>query len=211
MDQKLADLQQDLAIFREECENLCLLVNQHEYLFGSSAEITALLRETAEAFFTDLHQWMTELFYLKVYRLTDKAVFKGRKGQPDRENLTVEHLVGRLQTLGRLTTDIQTLADSLHTYHQNMILPRHRQIAHIDLETTRHEGPLGAHSPAEYSQFLSDLQRFNDEVALVVGLEPCEFINISSPGLGDALDLIQFIRSVRRHGTNRPDSPLDLI
>lgn len=209
MDQALADLQRDFETFRKECENLCLLKNQHEDLFASGAETSAPLRETAEAFFDDLHHWMAELFFLKVYRLTDTAAFKGKRGQPDRHNLTVQHLVNRLKSLGRLTDRIQQLADRLHAYRKHMILPRNRQIAHHDLETARHSGSMGAHSAEEYVQFFADLQQFHDEVAKALGLNPCMFINISSPGIGDALDLIQFLRLARWHGTNPPDGPSD--
>lgn len=197
-----ASLQRDFAAFRGECEDLCVLRNEFEVLFGSGAEYNALLKDTAEAFFTDLHQWMTELFYLKIYRLTDTAAFGKRS------NLTVKHLIVGLEELGLLTNDVRELAESLHCYREHTVSARNRRIAHLDHATVLEGETLGAHSREEYEQFFVDLQAFSNKVAPLVGDTPCDFIGISSPGLGDASDLIQFLRKAkRREGSIGPRQP----
>lgn len=181
----LEQTRDEFEAFQRYCFELRLLHNTHEALFAESHNIV-MLEKVASAFFNDLNRWLLELYYLQVSRLTDPA--KSNKNS----NLTVAHFLECLLELKIATQCIEVLAGKLQCYGEIVKVARNKLIAHIDINAARGNGAFGDHTQEELRQFFVDLQRFTDEAAVALGLEPLDYQGTSNPG--DVMDLLKFLR-----------------
>lgn len=192
-------LRDDFEVFRSECIELQGLVNTHATLFESGDEQDKLLRGVAGFFFDDLSHWLTELYILRVCKLTDPA----ETGQQD--NLTTQGIFSRLPALFPSATTELTVIRDIHGrllgYRKLLKTARNKRVAHLDLKTSRSDGPLGAHTRKEMLGFVQDLQSFCDEVGCLVGAGPLDYRSTSVDG--DALGLVAFLR--RCNEKSHPD------
>ena len=116
MDLALADLQRDFETFRKECENLCLLKNQHEDLFASGAETSAPLRETAEAFeATFLAQMMKPMFE----GLSTDGPFGGGSAEQTWRSFLVDEMAKKTVAAGGIGLASSVMSEMLKMQEQS--------------------------------------------------------------------------------------------
>ncbi|MES2432325.1 MAG: hypothetical protein V4586_00690 [Pseudomonadota bacterium] len=193
------ELKHDFNAFREECIQLKHLVNTHSWLFKGGEAQDKLLMNAGGGFFQELSGWMTELYILRVCRLTDPP------GKAGRYNLTTQALVKRLEQLKpSLDSELAALAEinaRLVGYQELLKDARNKRVAHFDLASSRSSESLGVHSQDELLRFQIDLQSFCDAVGRYIGEGPLDY---GATGYdGDALSLIKHLE---RCAENRADA-----
>lgn len=173
-------------LFRNQCIEVRSIFNTFKHLYESGDQVSAVLRTTAELFFSDLNQWMLELIILKIGRITDPAV-TGKY-----ENLTVKNLVVDLKDLGCSTLEVEELAQKISEFRGKIQPARHKLIVHLDIKTVQSGNVLGVTDEGDFDAFFSDLQSFTDGVAAALGLGPLDYSGQAGPG--DVQDLIKALR-----------------
>jgi hypothetical protein len=163
-------LLKDFELFLEQAMDLQALVWTFSALFEQGSDQDSLMRDTAGHFFEDLNGWMIELYFVKAARLTDRA-YHGKSA-----NITVCFLLRSLEDQGAIPRDVQEYADKLNAYGKQHLAPaRHKVIAHLDAHCLRSKQTMGEHTYQELAEFLKNLQRFCDAVALHLGSTPVCF------------------------------------
>ena len=159
-------------------------------LYSSGFETETILRKVAPSFFGDLNHILIEYWIMVVCRLTDPAKSFGR------ENLTAANLIESLEALHLMTEEIRARANGLQKYRSLLSDARNRAISHADKATFLQPELLGQHQEHQVTDFLEDLQQFNDLVGIALGEGPLDFRGTSGPG--DAYDLIHVLRNAAR-------------
>ena len=178
---------EEFSAFRVESVWLRGVYDTSFALYSSGAETDAILKKVAPAFFKDLNHILIEYWIMVVCRLTDPAKSFGR------ENLTAANLIESLEGLNLMTEEIQVHADGMHKYRSLLNDARNRAISHADKATFLQPELLGKHQEHQISDFLENLQGFNDLVGIAIGEGPLDFRGMSGPG--DAYDLIRDLRN----------------
>ena len=172
--------------FRVESVWLRTIYDTSFALYSSGIETDLALKKVAPVFFADLNHILIEYWIMVVCRLTDPAKSFGR------ENLTVANLVESLESLHLLTDEIKKRSAGLQRYRNLLNDARNRVISHADKATFLQPELLGQHQEHQVTDFLDDLQEFNDLVGLALGEGPLDFRGTSGPG--DAYDLIRILK-----------------
>jgi hypothetical protein len=194
-DSDLNQLQKEFRDFREACMWLRICFNTGNYLFGSDAEVEAILNQSAPLFFTDLNTILQEYFFLQVRRITDP------EKTHDRENLTLLNLNSQLRQKGRLTPRIEALTSEIQAYGKfvrNEIV--NRRVAHADKQTALKSGLVGEHPAENLDAFLENIQAYTDEVGNALRDEVGNALRVDpldyrvQPGKGDVRDLVHLLK-----------------
>lgn len=161
--------------------------NTYQALFEGGNGNDQLLKESAAHFFRDLSDWLVQLIYLQMGRLTDPA--RSLKKQ----NLTVEHIVASLEELELLNEEIVSISKSIDIFRKKIIPARNKAIAHLDLKAFRDVITHGEHEKSDAYMFHADLNKFTDEVGRVIGVGPLDY-SVQSGG-GDVFDLLRLLKT----------------
>ena len=135
----------------------------------------------APQFFSDLNDWLVELFFLRAARLLDPADQNGFK------NLTAEHLKTRLEHRGLTSAELTNSYAGLVAYGQLVRDAWRKLVAHSDLQARVSGVPMGSHTQEDYEGFRDDLQGFCDAVGQLIGVGPCDFITTAPGDISDLL------------------------
>ena len=180
----------DFEWFRSVCIKLRNTFNTYLHLYEGDDGTDDALKNAAHLFFSDLNEWLIQLIFLQIGRLTDPAYTGGRS------NLSVCWIVEEVGKVGGLTPEIDDLAADLMRFRENIKLARNRVVSHADLQTFREGITLGSHSRDEAFRFFDDLQKFTDAVGIAIGVGPLDYG--TQAGSGDVLDLIRVLKRCTR-------------
>jgi len=185
----LSQLKKDFEWFRSECIKLQNTFNTYQAFFEGGDKTDQLLRESAGLFFHDLNDWLIQLIYLQMGRLTDRKESCGKK------NLTVKHIIEALESVGRLNNEINKIAESIEDFRKKIIPARNRVFAHLDLDTFRDSITHGELEKNSTNEFFVNLQKFTDEVGIALGIGPLDYS--VQVGSGDVIDLLRLLKKCK--------------
>lgn len=182
----MSPLQKAFEQFREQCIFIRVQYINFINLFESGEEVLDVLEKSAIHFFQDINVILANYLYLQIGNITDPASTFGK------DNLTSNFLDRELKNLGLWNSDIEKYSAAILHYRSLIILARNKRVAHFDKEAALNNEDIGEHTQNDVDEFFKNLQRYNDAVAIALGLSPVDFQGISGPG--DVLDLIKVLK-----------------
>ena len=192
----MGNSQVDQEALRDEFEKLrdhCVIIrrdyNTYNHLFFSGSD--ELLIKAAGQFFNDIAEILNRDWILQVCKLMDPPVAIVKGGE--RETISIALINLRLEEAGILNAEIKELSKEILAYGQKLIPARNKRIAHLDKEYAFSEEVLGGTSEQELADFLTNMQRYCDEVGRATDAGPSDFS--CSSCAGDVLDLIKIIKT----------------
>jgi len=179
-------LKLDFEAFRDQAIEVRKENNLYCNLF--SEENRDILSNVASTFFTDIAVIIHRDWKLQVCKIMDSAEMNGR------ENITIDLINLQLGGENLLNADIKNTTEKLKRFGKKLNAARNKRLAHTDREAHFNGQPLGGTSEDEHSEFLSELQKYCDQVGVLIGLGPLDFS--SSPCRGDELDLLRKLKVI---------------
>ena len=166
---------------RQECVWVQSCFNTFCALFESSDETSAVLHQSAPAFFRDINLILLEHFILQVCRITDPASSNGR------ENLTIKNLNQTLTKEGLFSTEIAEQAERIHKYRTLIVDARNQIVSHADKTKILSRTESNPHARSDVEDFFSGLYKYVDLVGEALGVGPLDFTYTGSEGDVEAL------------------------
>ena len=140
--------------FCDHCGWAWTIRNQYRILYECSEDRCRLLETAARDFFGFMREVLADYIYLQFGRLTD-APSSGRVA-----NLTAPYIANELEWPPEVRDVLRKHLKILLAFRKKVILPRHKLIAHADLEACLQESTLGSFPEGEDNRFFESLQEF---------------------------------------------------